>query len=307
MKVIGVFGANGFIGKHLVRRLAGNGKTVRAVSRRFDSEFVSELDHTVEFVISDFGDSIAMASALQGVDVVVQLISTSSPGLQNNYVIHDIEENVTPHVEFLQNCVHVGVRRYIFISSGGTIYGPGSDPPFKETHPTNPICSHGLTKLMVEKYLRMYGFLEGMQYGILRLSNPFGPGQEFHKGQGLIPVILSCLRSGRPIKIYGDGLARRDYIYIDDVIDAIEMAVISDAIDQTVLNIGSGETRSVIEVLDAVETVANRKIEREFIGARKTDVAVSSLDISQARQLIGWRPRVSFNEGIRKTLEHERT
>jgi UDP-glucose 4-epimerase len=100
LKVIGVFGANGFIGKHLVRRLAGNGKTVRAISRRFDSEFVSELDHTVEFVISDFGDSIAMASALQGVDVVVQLISTSSPGLQNNYVIHDIEENVTPHVEF---------------------------------------------------------------------------------------------------------------------------------------------------------------------------------------------------------------
>lgn len=306
--MIGIFGANGFIGKHLVRRFAKGGQSIRAVSRRFDEEFVADhRDDDVEFVVADFGDSIGMASALQGVDIVIQLISTSSPGLQNNYVIHDIEENVTPHVEFLQNCLQVGVRRYIFISSGGTVYGPGSDQPFKETHPTNPICSHGLTKLMVEKYLRMYGHLDGIEYGILRLSNPFGPGQEFHKGQGLIPVILGCLRDGRPLGVYGDGLARRDYIYIDNVIDAIESAVTSSAIGQTILNIGSGETRSVIEVIDAVEKAANRRIEREFIKARKTDIAISSLDIGRARQVLGWCPRVSFEDGIRNTLEYKRT
>lgn len=299
--MIGIYGSNGFLGRHLVRRLAGEGAPVRAVSRRHDERFVLSYDGQVEFFEADLTDSLAMAASLQDVDTVVQLISTSTPGLRNEHVVADIEENVIPHVIFLRSCVQAGVKRYVFLSSGGTVYGPGAEVPTPETAPTKPICSHGLTKLMVEKYIQMHGHLDGLQYVILRLANPFGPGQEFRKGQGLIPAILDRCRKGQPVRVYGRGEARRDYIYIDDVIDAIVAALeLSDA--QLVLNIGSGETRSVLEVVDAIESVICRTITREYLEARNTDVQISSLDTMRAQAVLGWHPRTQFQDGIERTV-----
>lgn len=299
--MIGVYGSNGFIGRHLVRRLAGEGAPVRAVSRRHDERFVSSYDGQVEFLEADLTDSLAIAASLQDVDTVVQLISTSTPGLRNAHVVADIEENVIPHVSFLRSCVQAGVQRYVFLSSGGTVYGPGAEVPTPETATATPICSHGLTKLTVEKYIQMHGQLDGLEFVILRVANPFGPGQEFRKGQGLIPAILDRCRKGQPVRIYGRGEARRDYIYIDDVIDAI-MAALALRNANVVLNIGSGETRSVLEVVDAIESVIGRTIAREYVEARNTDVQISSLDTMRARSMLGWHPRTPFQVGIERTV-----
>ena len=114
--------------------------------------------------------------------------------MKNDHEIADIAENVIPHVQFLKSCVQAGVKRYIFLSSGGTVYGPGAPTPTPETSQTNPISSHGLTKLVVEKYIQMHGHVDGLEYIILRVANPFGPGQEFRKGQGLIAAILDHWR-----------------------------------------------------------------------------------------------------------------
>lgn len=301
--MLGIYGANGFIGRHLARTLASQGVPFKAVSRRFDEDFSSEIGKAAELVVARLGDPIGIASSLQGVDTVVQLISTSSPGLQNNHSVADIQDNVIPHVEFLQSCVQAGVRRYIFVSSGGTVYGPGTGAPFQETDPTNPICSHGLTKLTVEKYIQMHGHVDGLEYVILRLANPFGPGQQFRKGQGLIPAILDRHHKRQPVLIFGDGLARRDYIYIDDVIDAIQTAVALPEKLQSILNIGSGETRSAMEIIRAIEEMVGRKFELEHVKARKTDVNISSLDITAAGQILGWQPRSTFHDGIRRTVE----
>ncbi|ESY25103.1 NAD-dependent epimerase/dehydratase family protein [Mesorhizobium sp. M0317] len=300
--MIGVYGANGFIGRHFVRRLAVQGVAIRAVSRRFDPEFLRSFDKSVDFVEADLRDPIAMASSLQDVDSVVQLISTSSPGLKNDHVIADIQENVIPHVEFLQTCVRAGVRRYLFLSSGGTVYGPGAPIPTPETCATNPINSHGLTKLIVEKYIQMHGHLEGLEYVILRVANPFGPGQAFRKGQGLIPAILDHWQKGLPVRIFGDGQARRDYIYVEDVINAIESALVLPSTPRLILNIGSGQVRSVTEIIAAVESATGHRFEREYVAARNTDVDIASLDVSRARSVLGWVPRTDFDEGIAKTV-----
>ena len=301
--MIGVYGADGFIGRHLVRRLAERGALVRAVSRKFDPSFTESLEGKVDFVEADLRHSLDMASSLQDIDTVVQLISTSSPGLGNGYEVVDIQENIVPHVEFLRACVQAGVKRYVFLSSGGTVYGPDAPVPTPETCPTTPINSHGLTKLVVEKYIQMHGHVDGLDYAILRVANPFGPGQEFRKGQGLVPALIDRWRKGRKVTIFGDGRARRDYVYIGDVIDAVEATLTSTVEPRLILNIGSGETRSVVEVIETIESVTGHRFERNYVGDRKTDVEVSNLDISRAREILGWKPKTEFREGIEKTVK----
>ncbi|MCO5159973.1 MAG: NAD-dependent epimerase/dehydratase family protein [Mesorhizobium sp.] len=300
--MIGVYGADGFIGRHLVRRLIGSGGPVRAVSRRFDREFADEIEGRADLVAADLAQPLAMASSLHDVDTVVQLMSSSSPGLRNDHAVADITENVVPHVEFLETCLRAGVKRYIFISSGGTVYGPKAPAPTPETAPTNPISSHGLTKLFVEKYIQMHGHLDGLEYVILRVANPFGPGQSFRKGQGLVPAIIDRWQKKQPVRIFGDGTARRDYIFIDDVIDAIEAATALPGKPQLILNIGSGETRSVNEVVEAIETAAGIRLEREYADARSTDVDVAFLDIRRAKEAMNWEPKTPFGEGMRQTV-----
>ncbi|MGX7872040.1 NAD-dependent epimerase/dehydratase family protein [Mesorhizobium sp. ORM6] len=304
--MIGIYGSNGFIGRHLLRRLARKGVAVRAVSRRFDHEFVGSLEANAEFIESDFRQPLAMASSLEGVETVVQLISTSSPGMRNDHTIADIEENVVPHVKFLHACLQAGVKRYVFLSSGGTIYGPNASVPTSETSIPNPINSHGLTKLIVENYIKMYGHVDGLDYVILRLANPYGPGQIFRKGQGLVPMLLDHWRKGLPIRIFGDGKAMRDYLYIDDVIDAIEAAVSLPGAPRAIINIGSGETRSVLDIVEAIERLTGHIFERDYVGARSTDVDIASLDISLAKKVLAWRPTTSFDVGIRKTVVLDR-
>lgn len=300
--MIGVYGADGFIGRHLVRYLAARGAPVRAVSRKFDPSFVTSVSGSVEFVEGDLGQPLAMASSLQDVTTVVQLISSSSPGLMNDHAVADITENVVPHVQFLQNCLRAGVKRYIFLSSGGTVYGPDAPVPTPETCPTNPISSHGLTKLFVEKYIQMHGHVDGLEYVILRVANPFGPGQTYRKGQGLVPAIVDRWQKGLPIRVFGDGAARRDYIYIDDVIEAVDAAIRLEGKPRLVLNIGSGDARSVTEVIEAIEQAAGQKFAKEFVSARSTDVDIACLDISKAKSVLGWSPKTGFSDGIAATV-----
>jgi UDP-glucose 4-epimerase len=300
--MIGVYGANGFIGRHIVRRLAAGNPLIRAVSRKLDQSFTKPLGERVDFVEADLRQPLDMASTLQDIDTVIQLVSTSSPGMKNDHAIADIAENVVPHVQFLESCVQAGIKRYIFLSSGGTVYGPGAPVPTPETSPTNPINSHGLTKLVVEKYIQMHGHVDGLEYIILRVANPFGPGQEFRKGQGLIPAILDHWRKNLPVKIFGDGTAMRDYLYIDDLIDAIEAAVTLSGEPRLIVNIGSGEVRSVIEVIEAIEAATHHQFKREYVVARTTDVNIASLDIAMAKKLLNWVPKTKFHHGIHLTV-----
>jgi UDP-glucose 4-epimerase len=300
--MIGVYGADGFIGRHLVRHLASQGEPVRAVSRKFDRTFVDTVTGPVEFVEGDLGQPLAMASSLQDVTTVVQLISSSSPGLMNDHAVADITENVVPHVQFLQNCLRAKVKRYIFLSSGGTVYGPDAPVPTPESCPTNPINSHGLTKLFVEKYVQMHGHVDGLEYVILRVANPFGPGQVYRKGQGLVPAIIDRWQKGLPVRVFGNGQARRDYIYIDDVINAIDAAIRLEGAPRLVLNVGSGQHRSVTEVIEAIEAAAGQRFAKEHVAARSTDVDVACLDITRAREVLGWSPTTTFETGIRATV-----
>lgn len=300
--MIGVYGAGGFIGRHLTKRLAREGRNVRAVLRHTDNGLLDLGKGNVDIINADLMDPLAMASSLDGINTVVQLISSSSPGLGNHYMIADVTSNIIPHVEFMNSCIAAGVKRYIFVSSGGTVYGPTRICPIPEDHPTNPISSHGLTKLTTEKYLQMQGYVSGLDYVILRVANAYGPGQTYRKGQGLIPSVIEHHGRDEAIQIIGNGLARRDYVFVDDVVDACVAAIDVSGPQQQVFNIGSGESRSVLEVLDSMETILGVAFRREFVEKRRTDVDISQLDIAKARRILDWHPRTAFIEGLTRML-----
>lgn len=305
--MIGVFGATGFIGSHLARRLVGADESLRLVSRRMEANFLAEFGGSCECVEANILEPLDISPALNGLETVVQLISSSSPGLENRHLISDIRNNIIPQVEFIQSCVTAGVDRFVFISSGGTVYGPAAPVPTPEDMQGAPISSYGATKLTVENYLRMYGTLEKIEYVILRVSNPFGPGQRFRRGQGLIPAILDRYRRNQPIQIFGDGSARRDYLYIDDLIDAIQKAIYLPGEASFTLNIGQGESRSINEVVDAMERASGHTFEREYLPGRPTDVEESCLDISKAKAVLDWTPKTAFQDAINLTVNAEFT
>lgn len=300
--MIGVFGASGFIGRNIIKRLISDRIGFRAISRHRPAIIEGRPTDTLDYLEADFEDSLAMESALVGVDTVIQLISTSSPGFGNRQIVADVEHNVIPHIKFMNSCAEVGVKRYIFVSSGGTVYGPTDSFPITESHPTNPISSHGLTKLTTEKYLQMFSHQSGMEYVILRLANVYGPGQSFHKGQGLIPAVLDRYERGEPIEIIGSGEARRDYVYIDDFVSACMAAANAPGPIRDVINIGSGDSRSIIEVLDAMEGILKTRFERRHREGRHTDVDVSQLDIRRAKDVLRWHPEIPFEVGLERML-----
>ena len=300
--VIGVFGANGFIGRHLVRRLATLGQRTIAFGRDFPPDFHAAVGMPVETHRIDINDDLETHASLQRVTKVVQLVNTSNPAMGNRKIVSDLQHNVIPQVSFIESCVMAGVKNFVFVSSGGTVYGVPRTSPILETHPTRPLNSYGLAKLVVEQYLEMLSRGTDLGYTILRVSNPFGPGQTNFKGQGLIPAVLGKWASGAPVTIIGDGKSERDYIYIDDVIDAIVASLGGNAVRGPV-NIGSGRGRTVLEVVDAIAELVGSPIERVFTEARSTDAPSNVLDISKAENLLGWSPKSEFQTAMRATVE----
>jgi len=203
-----VLGGNGFIGSHLVEALGARGHRLRVFDRCANPYGPPHAD--VDYRFGSFSDSAAVAEALHDVDVVYHLVSTSVPSTSNLDAIADIQTNLLTTVQLLQQMVRLNVRRIVFLSSGGTVYGNPMCDPVPESHPLHPICSYGVVKVAVEHYLGMFQHLHGIQPVVLRPSNPFGPRQGHLGVQGVIPTFLKRLADGERIQIWGDGSVVRN-------------------------------------------------------------------------------------------------
>jgi UDP-glucose 4-epimerase len=296
-----VVGGRGFIGSHLVDALLAQGHFVRC----FDRAHVAPLGEShlsnpqFELFEGDLVSEADVAEALIGCDACFHLVSTTLPKSSNADPVFDVESNVLGTVRLLTHAVKAGVRKVIFVSSGGTVYGIPREVPIREDHPTDPICSYGITKLAIEKYLGLFRELHGLDCTVLRLANPFGDRQRTHASQGAVAVFLGKALRGEVIEIWGDGSIVRDYVHIDDVVSALIIAL-GRRTDEHVFNIGSGKGLSLNDVLDAIESVIGKKTVRNYLPGRAFDVPVSQLCIERARRDLGWEPRVTFADGIRR-------
>jgi UDP-glucose 4-epimerase len=193
------------------------------------------------------------------------------------------------------------VKRIVFLSSGGTVYGRAQMVPTPETAATEPIAAYGISKLMVEKYLALHGHLYQTDYRVLRVTNPFGPFQSTAKNQGLIAALVARGLAGEAIEIWGDGSAVRDFIYIDDVIDALELAS-QDRSDFRTFNIGRGDGHSVREIVSTIEHLLGKKLQIVWKDARAIDLPVSVVSNMRAKEVLGWAPKTALDEGLNKTI-----
>jgi UDP-glucose 4-epimerase len=301
---IAILGANGFIGRNLAQRLAGrrDGRLVLA-GRRLDPVFFDRHCAAAERHETDFADTAAYVRLCRDVDCIVHLVAGSTPRQGGGDAAQDYEENLVRHIAFFDALRREAKPHVIFISSGGTVYGPPERLPIGEDHPTRPISDYGICKLAVELYLQAQQRIDGLPYTILRLANPFGPGQRYRRGHGLIPLLADCARSGHAFKLIGDGSMTRDFIYIDDVTQAIALATGHPGAVNAVFNIGSGRGRSVAQVIAAVERRTARRIALNRELAVTPDVPVNVLDVSRAARQLGWNPQTDFETGLALTLD----
>ncbi len=297
-----ILGGGGFIGSHLCDGLLLDGHTVRVLERPNLMRYrLFSANESIEWYEGDFTNKINLSEAVQGCDVVYHLVSTTLPKTSNDNPVFDIETNVVGTLNLLDAMTRAGVSKIVFVSSGGTVYGVPTKIPISETHPTDPIVSYGIGKLIVEKYLHLFHVLHTLDYCILRLANPYGERQKVTNAQGAATVFLHRAWRGQTIEIWGDGSVVRDYIYIGDVVSALIKASSFEG-RQRIFNVGSGQGTSLNMILQSIEDLLGREVKRVYLPARPFDVPTNVLDISRAKEVLGWSPKTPLAEGLRRTL-----
>ncbi|HEY0329463.1 MAG TPA: NAD-dependent epimerase/dehydratase family protein [Rhodopseudomonas sp.] len=292
-----MLGGGGFIGTNLCRRLVREGWRVRAFGRR--SAFRAQMEG-VEWYEGDLSDATSLINAVQSVDVIFHLANSATPQSANANIAADVQSNLLPSLALLDLASKQSIGRIVFVSSGGTIYGPSAVIPTPESAPTDPMTAYAISKLAFEKYLALYGAIHGLQYRILRVSNPYGPFQKTGKNQGLIAALISRRLADDDIEIWGDGSVVRDFIYVDDVVDAM-LAAADHHGNERIFNIGSGEGKSIRDIIGAVEAQLG-SLSTVWKPNRPVDLPVSILAIDRAKQALGWSPKISLQEGIARTI-----
>src|SRR5688572_12776944 len=237
LETIMVLGGLGFMGRHLCRDLAQHGYRVRVFDRVSAAPtLTTTFEEQVEIFEGDISRPEEVLAAIADSGVVINLVHTTVPGSSMADPEYDVVSNVAGTISWLRQLGKTKVRRLLYVSSGGTVYGVPETVPITEDHPTNPINSYGITKLAIEKYTAMFCRMFGLDYRILRPSNVYGPGQRLNVGQGVIGVLASRALAGKPLEIWGSGENLRDYLFIDDLTKAL-IALISDDGPQHVFNI----------------------------------------------------------------------
>lgn len=298
-----VLGGCGFMGSNLVEKLLKVGYRVRVFDTPTANRAnLASLEAQIDVFKGDFLNANDVDGALRDIDFVVHLVGTTLPADSNSRPSFDLESNVVGTIGLLQACVRHHITRLVFASSGGTVYGEPEKLPIPEDHPTNPLCSYGITKLTIEKYLRLFHHLHGLDYTILRIANPYGRYQKLTSGQGLIGVLLSRLREGQAITIWGDGSVTRDYIYVGDVVDAF-LAALKHTSPYRIFNIGTGVGTSIMDLLTMLKHVTGIKPRVEYSAGRPVDVSINILDSTRANRYLDWRAQTDCETGLRRTWD----
>lgn len=298
-----ITGPSGFIGTHLTRYLLSKGFIVKVITRdRAGIVFDADDSRDLEIIEGKYSDPAVLRRALPGVDFVYHLASSTQPRTSNDNPIFDISTNLESTLSLLNTLREYRGIKLIFASSGGTIYGNSLTSTIREDHPTDPICSYGIVKLAIEKYIAMYYADLPGNYQILRIANPYGLAGKLNPYQGLIVNLIDKVAKGGGIEIWGDGSVVRDYIFIDDLVEAMRLAAIT-ATTQPILNVGTGIGHSINDVIAVVSDVMRMAPSLTYLGKRSFDVPVNVLDPALAKAALHWSPRYTLQQGVTKLLK----
>ena len=249
----------------------------------------------------DFSDpgAISKVFAENEIDLVIHALGTTVPALGQS-ARYDIESNLIPTLGLVEAMLSAGVKDIVYLSSGGAVYGDRSTRAHREDEDTFPISSYGVVKLSIEKYLMQYARLQGLRPLILRVSNPYGP-YHYSMRQGICNVAMASAVQGLPFKVWGDGHARKDYIYVEDFA-ALLFRLLDAGVHTEVVNVASGRTASVEEILLKVKGFVP-EFEWTYEQASRYDVSHFELDTSKLHSLVGAYDFVSLEDGLARTYD----
>lgn len=296
-KYVLVTGAGGFIGRHLVSALDTAGAYVTGFGR--SNEAIE--NPNIRWVNGEFSDPMSLARACEGQDIVYHLLNSSTPASSTQNPVGDVNSNLVPSILLLEAAADAGISDFIFFSSGGTVYGQSTDIIKSETGPTDPQSAYGISKLAIEKYCKLICESKGINYKILRLSNPYGPRQSPFKKQGIVAVALHAALSGQRFDLWGDGEVIRDFIFIDDVVSAAMMVVAAET-RHHIFNVGSGIGRTINSVIDDIAKMTAVDFNLVRHPSRTVDVSSNILDISRLKST-GWSLSVPWQLGLERTRQ----
>lgn len=298
-----ILGAAGFIGKNLARNLVeekGVNLTLVDKCKSYFDDLSDLKKDNIQIKESSLDNSTNFDDLLKNQDIVYHLVSTVVPATSNQHITSDIETNVLFSSKLFDSCIKNKIKRVIFISSGGTVYGKEGTSPLSEDTPTHPISSYGVQKITIENLLYLYNYMYGLDYRIVRLANPYGPFQRPNGILGAVTTFTYKALKDEVITVYGDGSVVRDYIYIDDAVEAI-LKIANTSLNEKIFNLGSGSGTSLMEVLNIIKKVTGKELRVEFKEGRQADVPINYLDMSRYERTFGKKQMISLEEGIQKT------
>ena len=300
-----VLGGSGFLGQSLCRALVDAGFRVRSVSRSGRPKAEPQAWwSSVEWVAAGIGTELSIR-ALDQADCVFHLASTTLPSTSNSDIIYDLESNVLATVRILEAAAAMGTRRIVFVSSGGTVYGTARQKLITEDHPTDPICSYGIHKLTIEKYLQLFRLTRNLDSMVLRVSNLYGESQDCGRPLGAVAHFTNRAVRGVPIEIWGDGTTTRDYVHVDDVANALLKCISYDGAER-LFNIGSRRGATLNQLVETLQQRLAEPVRVNYRPRRGFDVPENVLDISRARNELSWRPEVPLDLGLERMIHAAR-
>ena len=305
-----VTGGAGFIGSHLVERLLADGHDVRVLdnlsSGSLDNLAFAGSDAALAVVRGDVRDLSCVEVAAAGVDVIFHQAAMRSVPQSMADPLGTNANNVTGTLHVLEAARRQGVRRVVYASSS-SVYGERPDLPKREEQPPAPISPYGASKLAGEQYAAIWNRLYGVETVGLRYFNVFGPRQDpASEYAAVIPKFILAALAGHAVEIHGDGWQSRDFTYVENVVEANILAGEAEAAAGEVLNVGCGSRVSLLEIVGKLEALVGRSIRRRHTEGRVGDIRHSEADIDKAQRLLGYAPKVEFDDGLRRAVEYFR-
>jgi UDP-glucose 4-epimerase len=301
MKVL-ITGGAGFIGSNIAEKLLKDGHSVVVIDN-LSTGRKENIFPDVKFYKTDAQDkSIEDIFKKEKPDIVSHHSAQIDVRKSVADPIFDAYANIIGSINILENCVKFGVKKVVFASSGGVVYGEQKTFPASENHPNYPICPYGVAKLTVEHYLYYYHFVHKLPYICLRYANVYGPRQNPFGEAGVVAIFIQKMLNNEQVIINGDGEQTRDYIYIDDVVNANILAMNYPSSD--IFNIGTGIETNVNQIFDELKRLTNYKLNKTYGHSKDGEQRRSVLECSKAKAMLNWMPKTTLIDGLTKTVEY---
>lgn len=303
MAKVFVTGGTGFMGSHMVELLLEEGHTVTVLTSSSSIHpNIQHLQDQIHIVRGNFGNYQLVLQHLKKTDIVIHIAWTTVPKTASENPIYDAQTNIIGSIHLLEAAVEAKVKKVVFVSTGGALYGIPQYTPIDEQHPIQPISAYGISKMAFERYLHFFYQNKGLDYSIFRIANAYGTRQNLTKNQGVIGIWLQKIQQNQAIEIWGTGEVIRDYIYVTDVAKCIVSSLFYQGA-QKVFNVGSGVGYSLNEILAVCQKVSQKHPKIHYLESRSFDVPVNILSIQHAQEVLNWQPLTSIEEGIKKTWD----